>query len=65
MDTIQFSPHLFQRGIFGELKETEGIGTFLKMLAKKKFTLSSTLTYTPTGRNKNQQAIEMKTIKES
>jgi hypothetical protein len=52
MDTIKFSPRLFQRGIFGELKETKGIGTFLGMSAKTKFTLSST--YTPMGRSKNQ-----------
>jgi hypothetical protein len=64
-DTIPFSPHLFQREVFGDLKETKGIGSFLKMSTKTRFTLSSNLTYTPMGKSKNQQAVEMKTIIES
>jgi hypothetical protein len=65
MDTIQSSPYLFQRGFFGELGKTKGIGTFFKMSSITRLTLSLGLTYTLVGRSKNQQAIEMEVIKES
>jgi hypothetical protein len=64
MDTIQSSFHLFQKGIFGELGETKGIGMFPKMSARTRFTLSSGLTYTLVGRSNSQQAVEMEIIKE-
>ncbi len=57
IDTIQFSPHLFQRGISKELGETKGLGMFPRMSTRRRFTLSWGLTCTPMGRCRNQQTI--------